>query len=162
MTRAPYGEWTAERMDLFRDMYPNHGTSDRTMNAINALPGRPFTKPEALVYKASTIGLRLTKEAHKRRMMEGIRKADAAAKSDTTPTFSNGFRHAPLVAVPEPEHLSPAEQTALADAARERKITRALTMLAKRNADPAIVAAACGLKLREACMLAGRMRMGLA
>ena len=154
-------KWTDERKALMRTLYPVRGASTATLDAINALHGRPVLTIYAIKHEASVLGLKLTKATHLRRMKEGMADKQAAL-GETTPSFANGFLSAPLLAPPPPpEELSPAEQAAIADAARERKHAKALAMLSKRNADPQIVASTCRVKLREVFMLAGRIRMGL-
>lgn len=63
--------------------------------------------------------------------------------------------------VPLPPDMALADQQAVEMSARNRKHRRAVELLMQRGADPCAVAVKVGIRMQEACMLAGRLRMGL-
>lgn len=79
------GEWTFEREAVLRNRYPEEGASADVIAALNALPGRPIAGRNALHRRAFSLGLRLSAEAHRRRVLEGMRRVAASAPSEAPP-----------------------------------------------------------------------------
>lgn len=149
--------WTPERADMLRGMWIDMVDDVAGLAKLNALPGPPIDSVKAMRVRASVLGL--GPRAAKRAAVDAKQRADALARSLARGPKPPRVRHrAKPRPAPAPVYAEPEPCPDAADAAMARRMAIARKGLAKRDADPRMIAAHSRLPLREVFRLMAAIR----